>query len=40
MTRARLMDLLRRATALSAGQRIVLAGSQAYYASRFSARTR
>jgi hypothetical protein len=31
------MDLLRRATALSGGQRLILAGSQAYYASRASA---
>lgn len=32
MTRTRLLELLRRATALSAGQRIILAGSQAFYA--------
>lgn len=31
MTRARLFDLLRRATDLSAGQRLILAGSQAFY---------
>lgn len=37
MTRSRLLDLLRRATALSAGQRLVLAGSQAFYASASSA---
>src|SRR2546426_12122057 len=33
MTRSRLMDLLRRAAALSGGQRLILAGSQALYAS-------
>ena len=37
MTRSRLFDLLRRAVALSAGQRIILAGSQAFYASAPSA---
>jgi hypothetical protein len=37
MTKVRLLDLLRRATALSAGQRLILAGSQAYYAATASA---
>ena len=37
MTRFRLMDLLRRAANLSAGQRLILAGSQAFYAARPSA---
>ncbi len=37
MTRTRLLDLLRRATALSAGQRLILAGSQAFYAAANSA---
>ena len=32
MTRTRLMNLLRRATELSGGQRLILAGSQAFYA--------
>ena len=32
MTRTRLMHLLRRATELSGGQRLILAGSQAFYA--------
>jgi len=32
MTKNRLLDLLRRAAALSAGQRLILAGSQAFYA--------
>jgi hypothetical protein len=32
MTKTRLLDLLRRAVALSAGQRLILAGSQAFYA--------
>lgn len=32
MTRTRLMHLLRRATVLSGGQRLILAGSQAFYA--------
>lgn len=37
MTRNRLLDLLRRAVGLSAGQRLILAGSQAFYASAPSA---
>lgn len=37
MTRTLLLDLLRRATALSAGQRLILAGSQAFYAAANSA---
>ena len=37
MTKSRLLDLLRRATVLSAGQRLILAGSQAFYASASSA---
>jgi hypothetical protein len=32
MTRSRLFDLLQRAATLSAGQRLILAGSQAIYA--------
>ncbi len=32
MTRTRLLDLLRRAVALSSGERLILAGSQAFYA--------
>ena len=32
MTKHRLLDLLRHAVALSAGQRLILAGSQAFYA--------
>ena len=37
MTRSRLLDLLRRAVGLSAGQRLILAGSQAFYAAAPSA---
>jgi hypothetical protein len=37
MTRNRLLDLLRHAASLSAGQRLVLAGSQAFYALALSA---
>src|SRR5438105_4300084 len=37
VTRTRLLDLLRRASDLSAGQRLILAGSQAFYASASSA---
>ena len=37
MTRTRLMHLLRRATVLSGGQRLILAGSQAFYAAAPSA---
>ncbi|HYT61829.1 MAG TPA: hypothetical protein VEL06_16745 [Haliangiales bacterium] len=32
MTKHRLLELLRRAVALTAGQRLILAGSQAFYA--------